>query len=214
MDENRCEALFKVENGVLVDFTQIKSISHGAYSAEHICKSGRIYRNDIGTYCMPAHVSLSTERRRENGAGELCKFNAFINPLNLDDPKEYFIFSRCGFNKDSAGYCDIHKGDEEFISAYANYQKLFEADLSNCHILATLDKCTETSSNDRSANLLWNQAHFYTNRGSYASVANNDKCVKSAITKLYWQEGLSSFLGNAGYITLSLSLIYTLLMMS
>lgn len=163
---------------------------------------------------MPGPISLDTDRRRKSGAGEECKFKAYTNPLSLSETNEYTGFSRCGFNKDSSGYCDIRRGDKEFTSAYENYQKLFDSNLTNCHLMGTLDKCTSENGNSLNTNLLWNQAQFYVNQGNFASIADNDKCVKSSITNIYWQQGFSSFLGNIGYITLSLSLAYTILMMT
>lgn len=163
-------------------------LNHVAYSKSEIWESGHLFTNDNGTYCMRAPRSIDTTieaRKRANGAGEPCKFVIFIDPAHLIMGVEVTDYSKCGFNQNSSGYCDIRKGDYQYSNALMYYSSLFRS-TDNWHLMSDLSNCVELTTKDVEVLTNWNRAQFYVGKGNYASIADNDACVKSEITQAYW----------------------------
>ncbi|CAI2372916.1 unnamed protein product [Moneuplotes crassus] len=187
-----CKKMFSLQDGELVDLTQVFPISTVAYSKEDICQSGHVLRSDKGTYCMPGPQLIDSKRVKEKGAGEVCKYKAFRNPNDLTEYQEFTEYSKCGFNTNGSGYCDVYKGDIEYTSAIEGYKEALQKVDNDCHLLSTLSKCKNLKNKEGKAAKKWEQAQFYIGEGSYAAAADNDKCVKSEIMRSFW-EGDSSY---------------------
>ena len=140
-DQHTCQTLFSQKNGELVDLTKVFSISAPAYSTNEICDSTHIFTNDQGTFCMPGPISSDQsigDRKRKEGAGQPWEFKAFLEPTNLEQAMDLSDLSQWGFNVDNSGYCDLRRGDQDYLEALKAYQPLFELDTSKCHLLSSL----------------------------------------------------------------------------
>lgn len=141
--------------------------------------------------CRNADVSddsVLANLRREKGAGEICNYTTWNDPANPDINSTAVDYSRCGFNKDSAGYCLLRKGDKAFFDTYAKIKAVNYTDL-NCHVSTIFTSCTDAQTKiDKILLEDWMRKQFSVDEEKgWANYANNDNCVADSITTEFWQ---------------------------
>ena len=181
--------LFKISDGTKIDVSKVYSTEYPSYSVEDLWQSGYIFINSFGTYCMHAPQSVDTDndkRKRINGSGEKWNFTSYSNPSLPTQGEILTDYSQCGFNQGKEGYWDIRKGDKEFTTIYSTYKQLISNYTSSCHISSNIFDCYNSTGTSKEFKGEWAKAKYLTTKGSYAAIANNDRCVKSSITGEYW----------------------------
>ena len=171
------------------------------------CESGQsfpklVYRSYIH-YCMRGRVSepgyeMGTNFPNEQG----CNYRIFqddvIDGLLQVEP------ARCGFNQDTNYYCPVWKGDPVYLDFYARvFQYLRDADSTHtCNEKTALigpkgtPRCAALAdkiNNDKFYEELVQVEWLVQSPTGYPNIANNADCVKSVLTKGYWQSSDSIY---------------------
>lgn len=135
-------------------------------------------KNEHVFQCRNADVSEDKEienLRREKGAGESCKYTTWNDVSYPNINNTVVDYSRCGFNKDSAGYCLLRKGDQSFIDTYTKIKAISYTDL-NCHVSTIFTSCKDAQTKiDKILLEDWMRKQFSVDEDKgWANYANND----------------------------------------
>jgi hypothetical protein len=192
-----CTEWFSVENGTQVDGTYLDPSRTILLATSDVCADhSYITINEASPFtfeCRTARVSDDTTDstlKRTNGVENTCNYTTYEDPTNATLAVSATDSSFCGFNKDSAAYCSKRKGDSGFQAALAVVKTLNTSGIK-CHPLSSLLACGEVAKVFDSATVaVWVKAitAVEENGGRWANYANNDNCVKQAITASYWAE--------------------------
>jgi hypothetical protein len=192
-----CTSWFSVDNGTLVDTTRFNPGRTILLATSDVCSSHSYITPDATKAyeieCRTARVSADTTDdglRRTNGIENTCNFTKYEDVTNATLAESATDSSFCGFNKDSAAYCSKRKGDSGFQAALSVVKGLSVSGIK-CHPLSPLLTCGEVAKVFSTATVaVWVKAitAVEENNGRWANYANNDNCVKSAITASYWAE--------------------------
>jgi len=211
---NKCVAFNSLDEGAKFDSTLIPNKAGLWLARDFLCKTG-FTMEQAGTdpekrECRKADKSTDeTEDAlvRSGGDGEECKYTQW-NDADPATAKDATDTSKCGFNKDSAGYCSKRKGDQWYTGVFGEVQGLPYADFG-CHGLTGYTTCKDlvdgikSKRSDLSADWTKKNLEVMEAGNGWALYANNDNCVAGSITTGYWQGDKPDFALNFGFASIA-----------
>lgn len=139
------------------------------------CQDGITERQDLGFECTYSLYHDPTDTAK--------------NTENITEP------AQCGFNTNVYAYCDLKKGDTAFLN-YVTLARSFYGVDYRCHIESQQGDCKEAidAQSDQFANFFREEKRiqYRMQPGGNANIQDNDKCVKSMVTKEYWQDDMAA----------------------
>mmetsp|Transcript_30275 Transcript_30275/g.26832 ORF Transcript_30275/g.26832 Transcript_30275/m.26832 type:complete len:199 (+) Transcript_30275:113-709(+) len=158
-----------------------------------VCKSHYSVINEENTskrICRHGDTSVDKtliSLKRPQGAGEICRYYTYTDYENPGVPVEVRDFSKCGFNKDSAGWCSLRKGDKPFTQVLEQIHKIDWNDI-NCHVDSQIENCLSFKQIETDLQKDFKQVILETaSNFGFSMFANNAKCVAESITASFWQ---------------------------
>lgn len=102
----------------------------------------------------------------------------------------------------SMAWCSVRKGDDYFLDAWTPLQQAFQKSNAamECNPLSmginTQYGCAALMKTlPKGFGVTWNQAQYVVSApGAWAQVANNDFCVKTMVTKAFWNDPSGAFM--------------------
>ena len=195
-----CQKWYAIENGDKVNTLIIPEERTIFLATADVCKSHNyITLEDNTIECRNATFNVNAteleDLRVEKGAGVTCNVTAYDDPEDPTKqvPKEDVV-SQCGFNKDSAGWCKMQKGDKWFTDTLGKVQESGVSGLV-CHASSTIGTCKAALDGlGEPLAVEWvRKILSVTGEYGYALYANNDNCVAASITNQYWQDKSPDF---------------------
>jgi len=204
-----CQTFYSVANSAktplnTVDISKLKPsgsvVEKLVFNANSLCASGTLYNvapNAIT--CRPSGFNNDaknlTSLKRTKGIENTC---AYTDYTDATDPTlaitTLMATSKCGFNKDNAAYCDKRRGDQWFKKVLSTMSGK-ALNTIKCNPVTNMQNCTSAINVITKKDLLsWSQeVQALDNAFGWANYANNDGCVGSSITKIYWQDSSPGF---------------------
>lgn len=158
--------------------------SHNAWMADNTKPTQRECRK-----AKTGNYTTLDGLKRPNGPSNDCGFVTYTDATNITKPVVGVSTAKCGFNKDSAAYCDKRKGDSWFQAVLKKVQGINLAGLK-CHALSALTTCGSAQTTvGKDLFKQWSRELLATDEGGvgWALYANNDNCVATSMTGEYWQ---------------------------
>lgn len=146
-------------------------------------------------YCMQGPQCQQSISEKQD-LGFHCVYSLYHNPLNTAENTENVTqLAQCGFNDNPYAYCDMKKGDTPYLSYVALARSFYAMDF-DCHVESDQGRCKAAidKQDDQFKNFFREEKRiqYRSQPGGNANVADNDKCVKSMITKEFWQDDMAS----------------------
>ena len=120
-----------------------------------------------------------------------CATMTYENTADPTDGKAGTVTSKCGFNQGTKAYCPQQMGNDAPKEAFTAWAKDMNSVNAQCHLGGNPGACTAFTK-ELSASIAENTAkvgaaNLATPQG-YPNIADNPSCVKSTITRWYWNE--------------------------
>lgn len=113
--------------------------------------------------------------RTNSGNGQNCTFvtNSRVDSTDFFEASD---LSKCGFNRDTAGYCMMRKGDDWFLDYHKSYAN-YDLTKLNCHSASYLDRCSDLLNMDKDIRFNFTRAVMAVDsvEFGYPLIANNDR---------------------------------------
>lgn len=220
-DTYTCQELFQIEAGTEIKVDKLRQNQY--LGADAVCKTfyQKTLDSDKKTYCLNAPTTEGVDGedesklKREDGDGADCKIKVYEDPENPDKGEDKTNQSKCGFNKDTAGWCDKQRGDPWFQKVLKGVQDKPVSSLQ-CNPASPLTTCKEFVDGLGEDSLKQMNKELLAANEDYGFhlVAENEDCVKSAITQAYWMTkgdfGLNFNLASVSTIMLSVFALFYL----
>lgn len=221
MEAAKCAKFNALADGSTFTYATLRTAADPWLGYLNMCKSNHVIVIDEASTKVQCRAGDKSEATTEDalktadGSGVDCKYTTYNDPTDPTKAVDATDKSKCGFNTGTAGYCTKRKGDSWFTDINSKVQAI-DFTQFKCHVSTGVTTCYDVKNNVLDKNkdtvLDYSKALLFTNENlGWGLYADNDKCVKKAITLAYWGQtdaGMNISLASFGVIAMAISALF------